>query len=77
MISRTRFKPRVSTPACFILFRSFADAENLPPKERDIAHLDGAAAFEDDPIEIYIRVLTVNQLIAPSLDRPVDLLVQV
>ena len=33
--------------------------------------------FEYDPIEIHIRVLALNRPIASSLDRPVDLLVQV
>src|SRR5262249_20131595 len=43
----------------------------------DVAYLAGPAALEHDAIEINIRVLALDRTIAPGLDCPVDLLVQV
>src|SRR5262249_35441835 len=73
-------------PATLVLLRPLANAENLPiaalvhadcNQERDVAYLAGPAALEHDAIEINIRVLALDRTIAPRLDRPVDLLVQV
>src|SRR5262249_54394203 len=73
-------------PATLVLLRPLANAENLPiaalvhadcNQERDVAHLAGPAALEHDAIEINIRVLALDRTIAPRLDRPADLLVQV
>src|SRR5262249_33312544 len=73
-------------PATLVLLRPLANAENLPiaalvhadcNQERDVAYLAGPAALEHDAIEINIRVLALDRTIAPGLDCPVDLLVQV
>src|SRR5262249_7960094 len=73
-------------PTRLILLRPFADAENLPiaalvhadcNQERDVAHLAGPTAFEHDAVKINIRVLALDRAIAPGLDRPIDLLIQV
>src|SRR6516164_2680010 len=90
VISRIPFNPRslrcLRTPATLVLLRPLANAENLPiaalvhadcNQERDVAHLAGPAALEHDAIEINIRVLALDRTIAPGLDCPVDLLVQV
>src|SRR5215510_9800552 len=72
-------------PATLVLLRPLANAENLPiaalvhadcNQERDVAYLAGPAALEHDAIEINIRVLAFDRTIAPGLDCPVDLLVQ-
>src|SRR5215813_10746529 len=73
-------------PARLILLRPLANAENLPitalvhanrNQQRDVAHLAGPAALEHDAVEINIRVGALDRTIAPRLDRPVDLLVEV
>src|SRR5262245_22658848 len=73
-------------PATLVLLRPLANAENFPitalvyadrNQQRDVAHLAGPAALEHDAIEINIRVLALDRTIAPGLDRPVDLLVDV
>src|SRR5262249_11762868 len=73
-------------PTRLILLRPLADAENLLVtvlvhadcnQQRDVAHLAGPTAFEHDAVEINIRVLALDRAIAPGLDRPIDLLVQV
>src|SRR6516165_841162 len=72
--------------ATLVLLRPLANAENLPiaalvradcNQQRDVAHLAGPAALEHDAVEINIRVLALDRTVAPGLDRPVDLLVQV
>src|SRR5262249_44029913 len=72
-------------PASLVLLRPLANAENLPiaalvhadrNQQRDVAYLAGPAALEHDAIEINIRVLVLDRTIAPGLDCPVDLLVQ-
>src|SRR5215467_14041205 len=73
-------------PASLVLLRPLANAEDLPiaalvhanrNQQRDVAHLAGPAALEYDAVEINIRVLALDRTIAPRLDRPVDLLVEV
>src|SRR5215467_3515149 len=73
-------------PARLILLRPLANAKNLPitalvhadrNQQRDVAHLARPAALEHDAVEINIRVVALDRTIAPRLDRPVDLLVQV
>src|SRR5215831_3822584 len=73
-------------PASLVFLRSLANAENLPitalvhadrNQQRDVAHLAGPAALEHDAVEINIRVVALDRTIAPRLDRPVDLLVEV
>src|SRR5262249_58741659 len=73
-------------PAPLVLLRPLANAENLPiaalvhadcNQERDVAYLAGPAALEHDAIEINRRVPALDRTIAPDLDCPVDLLVQV
>src|SRR5262245_50008490 len=73
-------------PARLILLRTLANAENLPitalvhtdrNQQRDVAHLAGPAALEHDAVEINVRMVALDRTIAPRLDRPVDLLVEV
>src|SRR6516165_525280 len=73
-------------PATLVLLRPLANAKNLPitalvhadrNQQRDVAHLAGPAALEHDAVEINIGVLALDRTIAPRLDRPVDLLVEV
>src|SRR5262249_49971947 len=92
VISRIPFNPRSLrclrklAPATLVLLRPLANAENLPiaalvhadcNMQRDVAHLAGPAALEHDAVEINIRVVALDRTIAPRLDRPVDLLVEV
>ena len=72
-------------PARLVLLGAFADAENLPitlavhtdrHQQRHVAHLAGPAALEHDAVEVHIGMLAFDRPIAPRLDRPVDLLVQ-
>src|SRR5262245_20873318 len=91
VISRTPFNPRSlmleeRAPTRLILLRPLANAENLPitalvhadrNQQQDVAHLAGPAALEHDDVEINIRVLALDWTVAPRLDRPVDLLVEV
>src|SRR6516162_2281100 len=73
-------------PARFILLRPLANAENLPitalvhadrNQQRDVAHLAGPTALEHDAVEINIRMVALDRTVAPGLDRPIDLLVEV
>src|SRR5262245_66513356 len=73
-------------PARLILLRPLANAENLSitalvhadrNQQRDVAHLASPAALEHDAVEINIRVVALDRTIAPRLDGPIDLLVQV
>jgi hypothetical protein len=73
-------------PACLVLLGALADAENLPitlavypdrHQQRHVAHLASPAALEDDAIEVDVGMLAIDRSIAPSLNRPINLLVQV
>src|SRR5262249_44728292 len=73
-------------PASLVFLRPLANAENLPiaalvhadrNQQRDVAHLARPTALEHDAVEINIRVIALDRTIAPGLDRPVDLLVEV
>src|SRR5262245_16351049 len=73
-------------PARLILLRPLANAKNLPitalvhadrNQQRDVAHLARPAALEHDAVEINIRMVALDRTIAPGLDRPIDLLVEV
>src|SRR5262245_383980 len=73
-------------PARLVLLRPLANPENLPitalvhadrNQQRDVAHLASPAALEHDAVEINIRVVALDRTIAPRLDGPIDLLVQV
>ena len=92
MISRTPFEAALlevleeRAPARLVLLGALADAENLPitlavhadrHQQRHVAHLAGPAALEHDAVQIDVGVLALDRSIAPGLDRPVDLLVQV
>jgi hypothetical protein len=74
-----------AAPACFVLFGTFADAENLPistiidpdrHQQRDVADLAGPAALEYNAVQVNVRVLAFDRSVAPSLDRSVNLLVR-
>src|SRR6516225_7751994 len=92
VISRTPFNPRSlrclrnALQPVLSSFAPLANAKNFPitalvhtdrNQQRDVAHLAGPAALEHDAVEINIRVLALDRTIAPGLDRPVDLLVEV
>src|SRR5262245_46070156 len=92
VISRTPFNPRslrCLRNALQPVLSSFAPSqipENLPitalvhadrNQQRDVAHLASPAALEHDAVEINIRVVALDRTIAPRLDGPIDLLVQV
>src|SRR5215831_6011769 len=73
-------------PACLVLFGPFADTENLPitlaihgdrHQQRHVANLARPTALEHDAVQVDVRVLALDQPVAPGLDGPVDLLVEV
>ena len=92
MISRTPVKAAFfevleeRAPARLVLFGPLADAKNLPitvvvhtdrHQQRDVADLASPAALEHDAVQIDVGMLALDRPIAPSFDRPIDLLVQV
>ena len=78
--------PKERAPPRLVLLGSFADAENLPitlavhgdcHQKRYVAYLASPAALEHDAVQIDVGMLALDRPVAPRLDRPVDLLVQV
>src|ERR1700741_5313472 len=77
--------PQEPAPALQILLSPLRHAQNLPKtigpdadryQHRDVAHLPGPAALEDDAIEVQVGKFTDDLAIAPRLDVPVNLLVK-
>jgi hypothetical protein len=73
------------SPALEIFLLALGDTENLPitvradadrHQHRDILHLTGPAALQNHPVEVQIRELARDLAVAPSLNMPVDLLVE-
>jgi electron transfer flavoprotein alpha subunit len=72
-------------PASLVLLGAFTNAENLAiavavhadrHQQRHVAHLASPAALEHDAIQVDVGMLAFDRSIAPSLDRPIDLLVK-
>ena len=75
-----------AAPARLVLLSALHDAQDLPVtlrvdrdrhQQRDIAHLSGPAALQDDPVQINIGMSALDRPVPPGLDLPVDLLVEV
>jgi len=46
------------------------------PQQRDVPHFAAPVPFQSQAIQIHIRVVAFDRLVAPGLDLRVDLLVQ-
>src|ERR1700751_293373 len=77
--------PQEPAPALQILLFPLRHAQNLPKtigpdadryQHRDVAHLPGPSALEEDAIEVQVGKFADNLAIAPRLDVPVNLLVE-
>ena len=73
-----------AAPAGLVLLGALTDAQDLPEavaadadghQHRDIPDLSGPAAFENDAVQVDIRVFALDLAVSPLVDMSVDLLV--
>ena len=73
-------------PARIVLLSSFYDAEDVAipfgvdadrHQQRDVPHLARPGPLQDDAVQVYVGVVTLNWPVPPRFDRGVDLLIEV